>query len=234
MLVNSDAKALEWVCALFLSQDPTGIKEYKDGVDVHAANREAFNLPSRLIAKTYLFRLIYGGSAFAYAHDPDFASASSSERYWQSVIDKTYLKYKGLGAWHTKLMQEVVNSGRLVMPTGRVYSFKREQGKDFPRTQILNYPVQGLGADLMSIARVSLYRRMHQANLKSLLVCTIHDSILVDGPEEEVAKVVQLMYDVFRDIPLNFKRLFGIDFNLPVRCEIETGPNWGAMKAVED
>jgi DNA polymerase I-like protein with 3'-5' exonuclease and polymerase domains len=120
------------------------------------------------------------------------------------------------------------------MPTGRVYSFKREQGKDFPRTQILNYPVQGLGADLMSIARVSLYRRMHQANLKSLLVCTVHDSILTDGPKEETKKVCQLMHDVYRDIPLNFKRLFGVEFNLPVRCEISIGDNWGEMNEVNE
>jgi DNA polymerase I-like protein with 3'-5' exonuclease and polymerase domains len=234
MLVNCDAKALEWVCALYFSQDPTGIKEYLDGVDVHSANQAAFDLPSRLIAKTYLFRLIYGGSAYSYAHDPNFADASTSERYWQEVIDRTYLKYKGLGQWHTKLMQEVVNTGRLVMPTGRVYSFKRMPGEDFPRTQILNYPVQGLGADLMSIARASLFRRMHRANLKSLLVCTVHDSILTDGPKAEAKKVCQLMNDVFRDIPSNFKRVFGVEFNLPVRCEISIGDSWGEMNEVNE
>jgi len=234
MLINCDAKALEWVCALYLSQDKTGMKEYIDGEDIHTNNQRSFALPTRLNAKTYLFRLIFGGSAYSYAHDPDFTDVSVSEKYWQEVIDKTYRKYEGLGTWHNNLMREVVNTGRLLMPTGRVYTFKKEQGKDFPRTQILNYPVQGLGADLMSIARVSLYRRMREANLKSLLVCTVHDSILVDSPKDEVRKICELMFAVFKDIPLNFKRLFGVEFNLPLRCEVSIGQNWGEMNEVKE
>lgn len=232
MLINVDAKALEWVCALYLCQDPVGIKEYLAGEDIHENNRNAFKLPSRLIAKTFLFRLIYGGSAYAYANDPDFAEASTSEKFWQRVIEATYNKYQGLGKWHNILMDTVVRTGRLEMPTGRVYTFKKGE-HDWPRTQILNYPVQGLGADLMSIARVSLFRRMKKAGLKSLLICTVHDSIVVDGPKDEVKQIISLMMDVFRDIPLNFKRLFGVEFNLPIRCEISIGENWGDMTEVD-
>lgn len=231
MLINVDAKALEWVCAMYLSQDPTGIKEYLDGVDIHETNREYFKLPTRLIAKTYLFRLIYGGSAYSYANDPDFSEISSSDKFWQRVIDATYDKYKGLAKWHNTLMDTVVRQGEIVMPTGRVYTFKRGD-RDWPRTQILNYPVQGLGADLMSIARVSLYRRMKKAGLKSLLICTVHDSIVADAVTEEVKQITDLMMDVFRDIPLNFEKLFGVEFNLPLRCEISIGSNWGNLEEI--
>ncbi len=232
MLINVDAKALEWVCALFLSQDKTGMEEYRAGADVHENNKVAFSLPSRLIAKTFLFRLIYGGSAWSYANDPDFVECSSSEKFWQKVIQSTYDKYRGLGAWHTSLMQEVVNTGRLTMPTGRIYRFNPKEAEKL-RTQILNYPVQGLGADLMSIARVSLSKRMKKAGLKSLLICTVHDSIVVDAPKEEAKHIVRLMNDVFDDIPLNFKKLFGVEFNLPLRCEISIGDNWGDMLEID-
>jgi hypothetical protein len=52
------------------------------------------DLPSRLIAKTFVFRLIYGGSAFSYANDPEFTGVSSDPDFWQSVIDEFYTKYR--------------------------------------------------------------------------------------------------------------------------------------------
>ncbi len=229
MLINGDAKQLEWIGVLFLSQDKVGIDEIARGCDVHSLNQSAFNLPSRLIAKTFLFRLIYGGSDYAYAHDPNFVDAGLSQKQWAKVIEKTYDKYKGLAKWHTKIVQEVVDTSRLEMPTGRVYTFKRLENGEWPRTQILNYPVQGLGADLMAIARVSLMKRLKQAGLISLFICTVHDSILIDAPQEEVATVCKLMYDVFRDIPKNFFRLFNVKFNLPMAVEIQTGKTWGDM-----
>ena len=69
-----------------MSQDKTAHKEIWAEVDQHTDNQLRLNLPSRLIAKTFVFRLIYGGSAYSYANDPDFASVSKSEKYWQDTI----------------------------------------------------------------------------------------------------------------------------------------------------
>lgn len=56
MLIGVDAAQLEWRTILELSRDPVGIQEILDGADTHALNEKAFDLPSRLIAKKYLFR----------------------------------------------------------------------------------------------------------------------------------------------------------------------------------
>ena len=96
MLIKVDAKGLEWRTAVELSRDKTGLQEILDGADQHEDNRVRFGLPTRLIAKTFLFRLIYGGSAFAYSKDFNFAKTSTEESFWQDVIDKTYEKYSGL------------------------------------------------------------------------------------------------------------------------------------------
>mgnify|MGYP001599047267 CR=1 FL=1 len=94
MLIKLDAKMLEWVCAVWLSQDKVGMQEIIAEEDVHANNAERFKLPTRLVAKTFLFRLIYGGGAYSYAHDPDFTDVSTSEKFWQRVIDESYDKYQ--------------------------------------------------------------------------------------------------------------------------------------------
>lgn len=56
MIVSVDAAQLEWRVALELSQDKTGITEVIEKLDAHSLNQKAFSLPSRLIAKIYLFR----------------------------------------------------------------------------------------------------------------------------------------------------------------------------------
>jgi DNA polymerase-1 len=56
VLLNYDVKGLEVVAVAYLSQDPILMKELEDGVDIHTANQEAFNLPSRLVAKILKFR----------------------------------------------------------------------------------------------------------------------------------------------------------------------------------
>lgn len=141
MIVNGDARALEWVAGTFLSQDRVALQEIKDRVDQHTLNMNAFRLPSRLIAKTFVFRLIYGGQAYSYANDPDFTHVSTSEKFWNRVIDAFYEKYQGWASWHIKLMQEATTTGKVLMPTGREYSYQRTLLGVWPRTTILNYPV---------------------------------------------------------------------------------------------
>lgn len=123
------------------------------------------------------------------------------------------------------------------MPTGRIYNFDPSERRGdlvWPRTKILNYPVQGLGADLMCIARVSFARRHRESGLRGLLISTIHDSIVVDCPEEETNQTAQMFLDVFRDIPANFQKLFGTEFTLPTRCEVQYGPTKGNMQEYID
>ncbi len=45
---------------------------------MHNFNQQKFNLPDRRIAKIFLFRLIYGGTEWSYAKDPDYNWISDS------------------------------------------------------------------------------------------------------------------------------------------------------------
>ena len=246
MLLNIDGKQLEWVTAIYWSQDPVAMTEIITGFDQHADNQKRFKLPSRVIAKIFLFRVIFGGSGFSFANDAEFGYLGS-ESWWDEKIAQFYEKYKGLHAWGEQLYQRVViNRGRLDLPTGRTYQFEpftnRNHEVRYPKTKILNYPVQGLAAELMAIARVSLAKRL--SNLEQygdrrdgiLFVNTVHDSIVLDLDESVWYNIgmdiVAEVKNVFEDIPENFRRLFGIEFNLPVRCEITHGPDWANMKEV--
>ena len=234
MLIQADAKGLEWVVISWLSQDPVATQEILDGVDQHAENQQRFGLPERVIAKIFVFRLIYGGTEYSYANDPDFQGVSRSQNFWKDVIEKFYNKYKGIARKHADWVREATVTGRISMPTGREYAFSpyiNNRGESqWPRTKILNYPVQGLAADLMSIARVSLKRRLDALSpvLRNdvKLVSTVHDSIVADVAKDSLLETVQeIIHGVFADIPSNFRGIFGIDFNLPLSCEITGGSN---------
>lgn len=184
-----------------------------------------------------MFRLIYGGSAYSYANDPDFAECKMNEKQWQKVIDEFYSKYKGLADWHIKIVQDVTRTGKLVMPTGREYEYRPTQKRGemvWPRTTILNYPVQGLGADIMAIARVALWTRLRALGLPEVkMVNTVHDSIILDAPTEHTDLLAGMMLDVFEAVPRNFEKLFGAEFNLPMKAEVQVGMNWKDMDVWE-
>lgn len=222
-------KGLEVVVAAQLSGDSVLSQEIIDKEDIHENNRSAFNLPSRLIAKVFKFRLIYGGSAYSYANDPDFMGVSRDEDFWQGVIDRYYAKYNGIAQWHKKIVEEAQRNGRLDVPSGRYYPFPPERDRrgnlKWPITKIKNYPVQGFGADLVMLARLEANKRLKASGLEYKLVSTVHDSIVVDTTDENCAVVATLLKDCIEAVPSLCHKIWDYNFKLPLTCEVQYGPN---------
>lgn len=240
MLINVDASHLDWTCAVYLAQDQKGMEEINGKFDIHTDNQKVFGLPSRLIAKIFLFRIIFGGTAFSFANDPDFDECRFNVKQWEEVIERFYTKYKGIREWHTALITQAQKTGIISIPTGRQWEFKptpnsRTGEYKWPITTIKNYPVQGLEADLMALARVSLYNRIKKyGNNRIKLVSTVHDSILLDVPSGEIGWTCRTIQSVFDDVPRNFSKFFGVDFNLPFRGEIKIGMDYLNMEEYND
>lgn len=161
---------------------------------------------------------------------------STRPEYWQAAIDKYYDKYYTLKQWHENIQEEVIRTKQLTMPTGRVYHFDMYQTDKgdyrWPTTNIKNYPVQGTGSDLVAIYRVSLYNRIKKAGLNSKLLATVHDSVLLDSPDNEVSTIVEMLHSVAKDVPKNFQKLFGVEYNLPFLVECEVGKDYLNMEKV--
>jgi DNA polymerase I-like protein with 3'-5' exonuclease and polymerase domains len=234
MLLKCDAHALEWRSLAWLANDQVALEELRGWpeYDVHAVNQKHFNLPKRLIAKIYLFRTIYRGSGWAFAHDPMFMHVSSDPDFWDDLNLKFYKKYKGIDQCHHQWARTVASRKPIVSPFGREWIIPLKDDGKLPWTKLTNYPNQGTGNDLMAIARCSLHRRLQALGLPSssqaqepLLVSTVHDDIKMDVPEDQVEPIAKLMYQVFDDIPKNVKKLWGIDLPIPFPCEVSAGKN---------
>lgn len=221
------------------SQDKTAIQEIKDGVDFHSDNQAKFKLPSRLIAKVFLFRAIFKGSAYAYSVDNDFKHLGG-QKFWQKVIDKFYEKYTGIYDYHTKLIQEVSLTGKLTSESGRVYEFepKLVRGEwKLPENDIVNYPVQGFAADLMELARISAWNRLRKEReqKKVLFVSTVHDSLKLDlnCDIREAVRIGGVVRSSFIDIPSNFKHIYGKELLVPMDSDFSLGINGQWMHKIK-
>jgi len=225
VLLNYDVKGLEVVAVAYLSQDPILIQELESGIDMHEANRVQWNLPTRDVVKRVTFLILYGGTEYTLATNPDLSKVSTSTKYWEKVIAKYYEKYKGIAAWHQRLVDEVCNQGYNTTPSGRTLKFDLSTG-NIPLTMIKNYSAQSLGADIVSIIRVDLHKRIKKIGVKCEMINTVHDSIVFDvADKKDVDKVAEVTYNVLNDFPTNFKNVFGKDFNLSISGEIGVGIN---------
>lgn len=218
----------------WLANDQIAIKEINSGTDFHAENQKYFGLPSRLVAKVYLFRTIYRGSGWAFSKDPDFTHVSTDPDYWDQLNLKFYRKYKGIDQCHTKWANRVAERKPIRSPLGREWLITPNDDGKLPWTVFTNYPVQGSGADLMMVARVSLSRRLKEGKFNSVLIGTVHDDIRMDCPDEEADDVAQLCYKVFNDIPMNVKRIWGVTLPIPFPAEVYKGPNFKDLEKVSE
>lgn len=232
MLVQCDASQLEWRTVVQLSQDKTAIAEIVEGQDTHSLNQEALHLPSRLIAKIFLFRTIFKGSGWSFANDPDFMHVSASPKFWDKMNERFFEKYNGITACHNKWAEMVVQGKPIVGPLGRSWTIAmgtNDRGElKIPWTVLTNYPVQGTGADVMMLVRIMAYKRIKKNEKlrdRVVFVSTVHDSIVVDVPAYLVQSVVDLFHSCFADLRMVIKNNYGYDWNVPMDCECKKGMN---------
>jgi DNA polymerase-1 len=233
MLVQIDSAQLEWRVAVFLSGDPIGIAELNDRdanpddpeKDIHEKNRRVLQLPERLIAKRFLFRTIFRGSGWAFAHDPDFFHVSKDPKYWDGLNEAFFAKYSGLDNTHQTWARLVASRRPIQSPLGMEWMVPLRPNGDIPWTTLSNWPVQGTGADIVMIARVILRNRLRQLGSTSLAVNTVHDSIVYDCPTvEEIKRVATTAIAAFRDVSSQIERIFHIKVPISFPGEVKLGP----------
>lgn len=236
MFVSCDAAQLEWRTVVELSRDDVALEEIMKGQDTHELNRQAFNLPSRLISKIYLFRTIFRGTGYSFANDPDFMHVSSSAEYWDDINEKFYSKYSGIDRTHKEWKLLCEQGMPIVSPFGREWNIPllNSYGK-VNWTVFTNYPVQGTGADIMMLARLSFRNRLKRLGWTDVkLIQTVHDDIKVDCPDSFLGDVTKLYHEVFRDLQANIAKLFKYNWVVPLKCEVKAGYNLKDMKPVDN
>jgi DNA polymerase I-like protein with 3'-5' exonuclease and polymerase domains len=123
------------------------------------------------------------------------------------------------------------------LPSGRVYKFpyveRTRYGTASHATSIKNYPVQGFAtADLLPIALVRTHKAMKTLGLKSLIINTVHDSIIIDvHPDEKTACITVLQQGMY-SLVSECKKRYNIDYDMPIGTEFKIGEDWLNLKEI--
>lgn len=220
-----DASQLEFRVAAFLGQDERAISDIQHGVDVHAFTAsvltDAGEPTNRQDAKSRTFKPLYGG-----------LSGTNAERaYFQEFREK----YSGITAEQERWKDEVEHTLQLVTKTGLIFYWPdtkwEGRGKNLylrNTTSICNFPVQSFAtADIIPIAVVIMWRLLTLYGLKSFIINTIHDSIILEIHPDEVEKVSELgELSFISGVKGYLKAVYNIDFNVPLDVETKIGDYW--------
>jgi len=80
--------------------------------------------------------------------------------------------------------------------------------------------VQGTSADIIKVAMINMHREMKKRKLKSKMLLQIHDELLFEVPQEEIAEVKSLVAEIMPE---------AMNLCVPLKIDIKIGKNWGKM-----
>ena len=202
-LLEDDYGQIEFRHLIDVSGDEQGFKELVANMDIHKlVASEAFNIkydevpkPIRDKTKQINYSVIYGKSKENLAKETGLTVAQV-ERVFATI----FKRYPRIRTWMDRTAKTAETVGEVKNWIGR----KRRLANGFRSSvevvraeatrQAINSPIQGGASDILSIATIRVATRLEKENLKSRLVMTIHDALVVevaDGEEEYVKNLVR-------------------------------------------
>lgn len=229
VFLDGDYSQIELRLLAHISGDETLIDAFKHDIDIHALTAsQVFHVPfeevsplQRSNAKAVNFGIVYGISAFALSEDLRI-SQKEAQRYIEGYFSK-----------YPQIRDYIDNTIAYAMEHGYVetlYHRKREipeilasnyNLREFGKRVAMNTPIQGTAADLIKIAMIRVHRKLKTLNLRSKLILTVHDELLIETHREEIEIVSKLLKEEMEQAG---------QFSVPLHVDVHQGENWLAVK----
>jgi DNA polymerase-1 len=111
---------------------------------------------------------------------------------------------------------ETVFGRRLWLPEIRSSNAGRRQGAE---RAAINAPMQGTAADLIKRAMLAVQGWLDERQLKSLLMLQVHDELVFEVPEDELAELREALPKLMGGVA---------QLKVPLLVEVGVGANWDA------
>lgn len=225
VFVSADYSQFELRLAAVMADDKKLIADFNADTDIHMATAtEVYGVPLEQVtkdmrrhAKTVNFGVLYGMSP----HGLSIATGMTRDQA-KDFIDKYFELRSPIRHYMDNIVTMALQDGYVATLFGRRRPTPDLKSSNFiareaAKRAAINMPIQGTEADLMKLAMLRV-----EENLGNLgqQILQIHDSILVECPQENAEKVSAILRETMENI-----------YKLPVKLavDVSSGKNWGDL-----
>jgi DNA polymerase-1 len=242
VFADLDYSQIELRVAAFISRCQPMLEAFRRGDDLHTLLAAAITgkhpdqvtPDERQKGKSANFGLLYMMSAYGfreYAETVYGVTLTNAEAV--QVHNTFFTTWDGIGNWHARAMNRAHQTGQVVSPIGRIRRLPdihdtNDDRVAYAERGAVNSPVQGFASDLMQIASASIEGTLpdtdpvHDAHI----VATVHDSILVEVPEDLWQGTVDECIDRMLNLDDVLKRM-DCTLDVPLEVTAKIGTRWG-------
>ena len=232
VLFECDYSQLELRVACHYSGDRTMLDIYNNNGDIHTrtaqivTGKQEVTKEERNRAKAVNFGFLYGMSAKKFV---DYAKTSYDTIFTQQeateIRARFFQTYRDLEPWYAKQKRLCSLDGGVYTLFGRfralpeIYSQEWSEKGSAERCSI-NTPVQSSGSDMLLSSMIEIENTLPEVRI----VCTVHDSILIEVPEDKIEEYKEKIGNIMKHPSL--MDFFGVKLTVPLDIDIGVGP-WG-------
>lgn len=240
VFVQIDWSQIEAVLVAYLSRDKDMIEIIESGQDIHCVAANAIygfdikTLPGykdsteRAVGKAANHSTNYGLGPDTFMENLAKQGVYITREQSRDAIEKRHARFPGVRLWHREIEHEILSTGRLVSPHGRMIKFldrPMNQGKMNMSVmrQGYNYLPQTITGDLTNEAWMKLDRE------GVMVVQQCHDSLLLLVKESELYSTLNTVRRVYESISVE---IHGVQRR--VKYDVQIGTCWGSMLKDKD
>lgn len=215
-LVMLDYNGQELRVMASVANVPGMIQAFNEGRDIHSfVTSLLFHVPEKDVknlynhlryrAKWVNWTLLYGGDEFTLAN---LYGLSIEEA--KTIIKAYYTAFPEVLEFQKTIKKFVAEHGYVQSIFGRKLKLHYTSPEDRQKRLSLynkdmrtavNMPIQGTASDLTLMAMNIIQDRLTIDDYRTLIVNTVHDSIVEDAPEDEVEAVANMSVSVMENLP---------------------------------
>lgn len=218
-------------------------KDHMQWLEKNGRAKEAKELKlSRDIGKTVNFLTGYGGGGFGLQTVLANRQVYKQLDWCENLVKAFFESYPAVRDFLSFYKRFIKETEVAVSLFGRVRVFEEVSGGDKEaESKALragcNHLIQSTASDMMLVCLVVIEQMMRDARLDSMLISTVHDSLVIDAIREELPQVHEIVDLVLNNMPDVFKTYLGEDYDtswmiVPFAGDSEVGHNYGEMRAV--
>ena len=226
---GSDYSQIELRILAALSGDESLIADFRAGKDIHRATASrVFDIPEdevtaldRTRAKAVNFGVVYGMSGFGLGESLNISRAEG-----QKYINEYFAKHGAVKEYLDRQIENGEENREVRTYFGRIrkipeFASRKFMEKELAKRLAMNTPIQGTAADIIKIAMNSVSKELRAGGLRSRLILQIHDELIVEGPDSELAQVREILERCMSG---------AADLAVDLVCDIHTGKTWYELK----